>query len=84
METADSDPHPGTHEPGDRDRHHDPKDEPANYFLRVFYHNPRDPDLLVPMRFGSGSDFNYARWPGRAMVLLIGAGLAYALVTVLA
>lgn len=38
---------------------------------------------MVPMRFGSGVDFNYARWPGRAVVLLIAAGLIHVLITIL-
>ncbi len=61
--------------------HRDPTDDPANYLLGAFYHNHGDPALMVPMRHGNGVDFNYARWPGRALVLLLILGLLYALVT---
>ncbi|AGF73520.1 DUF5808 domain-containing protein [Corynebacterium halotolerans] len=76
--TDNSDP-PGAPDSPDRD----PKKNRNNYFLRVFYHHPEDPDLMVPMRYGSGVDFNYARWPGRAAAILVAAGLAYVLLTAL-
>lgn len=78
METDEAVACPGTHEFPARD----PRKNPDNYFLRVFYHHPEDPDFMVPMRYGSGVDFNYARWPGRTVILLIAAGLASVLFTV--
>lgn len=29
----------------------------------------------MPMRYGGGMDFNYARWPGKLMVALGAVGL---------
>ncbi len=58
----------------------DPRAEPEHYFLGVFYHNRDDPALLVPMRYGSGVDFNYARWPARLLGLLAVVGVVVAVV----
>jgi hypothetical protein len=33
----------------------------------------------VPMRYGGGMDFNYARWPGKLMAVLVAAGVGWAL-----
>lgn len=61
----------------------EPKQDPGNYILGVFYHNPNDKSLMVPMRLGSGIDFNYARWPGRVVVAFVVAGIIWVLVTLL-
>ena len=49
----------------------DPRDDPAHYVLRIFYYNPGDPAVMVPMRWGRGIDFNYARWPGKTIVTVL-------------
>lgn len=67
--------------PPDQARHSDPRDNPANYILRVLYYNPKDSALMVPMRWGSGIDFNYARWPGKTVVIIVGLLLVYALLS---
>lgn len=59
----------------------DPRDDPTHYVLRIFYYNPGDPAMMVPMRWGSGIDFNYARWPGKTVVTIVGALLMHALLS---
>ena len=61
----------------------DPKNDPKNYILRIFYHNPEDKSLMVPMRFGSGVDFNYARWPGKVFALVLAVGFLLLLTSII-
>lgn len=65
-----------SHDASGKNIDHDPRKDPKNYVLKVFYCNPDDPSLLVPMRWGSGVDFNYGRWAGKVLILLILLGLA--------
>lgn len=58
------------------------RQDPAHYVLRIFYYNPGDPAVIVPMRWGSGIDFNYTLWPGKVAVTIIGALLIYALLLI--
>lgn len=46
---------------------------------KIFYVNPGDEAFFVPMRYGGGMDFNYARWPGKLMAVLVAAGVGWAL-----
>lgn len=72
---------PVSHKDPQREPPLDPRHDPGNYILRAFYHNPKDKSLMVPMRYGSGVDFNYARWPGRVVVALVVVGIIWVLVT---
>lgn len=47
----------------------------GKYIFGVFYYNPEDPALMVPMKFGNGIDFNYARWPAKLFILLLMVGI---------
>lgn len=47
----------------------------VDYRWKIFYVNPDDEAWFVPMRYGGGMDFNYARWPGKLMVALGAVGL---------
>ena len=58
-----------------------PRPDPAHYVLRVFYYNPDDPAAMVPMRWGRGFDLNYARWPGKAALIIVGALVIYTLIS---
>lgn len=59
----------------------DPRDNPAHYVLRIFYYNPGDPAMMVPMRWGSGIDFNYARWPGKTVATIVATLVIYTLLS---
>lgn len=38
---------------------------------------------MVPMRFGSGVDFNYARWPGKVFALVLAVGFLLLLTSII-
>lgn len=46
----------------------------GKYIFGVFYFNPEDPALMVPMKFGRGIDFNYARWPAKLLISFLVVG----------
>lgn len=77
--SGDHDGNPVPDHPSGQTPAENPRDNPANYVLRVFYYNHEDAALMVPMRYGGGIDFNYARWPGRTVIVTIGFLLFYAL-----
>ncbi|AGS35109.1 hypothetical protein B841_08180 [Corynebacterium maris DSM 45190] len=53
----------------------------GNYRWKIFYANPEDEAFFVPMRYGGGMDFNYARWPGKLMVAPVMIGLGWILLS---
>lgn len=51
--------------------------------LGMFYYNKNDPALFVEPRFGSGTDFNYARPLGIILALLFGAIYIGAIISII-
>jgi hypothetical protein len=61
---------------GDEDKESPDNDE--HFKFGMFYYNPDDPAVLVEKRYGTGVDFNYATWQGKAFLTVIIAVLIFA------